>query len=104
MIKYQKWLIVSIVILIVALVMPIFVLFTALQSTLQTAVNTIPNFEANNPATAPINDFYQNQQGAQRNLLILVIGVEAVLVGAFAGTLLYAIRCRDRCRNFPPPT
>ncbi len=91
------------VFLAVAFVMPIFVLFTALQNTLQTAVTTIPNYDANNPASAPINDFYQMQQAAQIEILAGVIVAEVALVICFAVTLWYAIKCRDLCRNFPPP-
>jgi len=102
--KYQKWLVVSMVFLAASFVMPIYVLYTALGETLQTAVNTIPNYSANNPSTADISTFLQNQQAAQTQLLVIVIVAEIILVACFSVTLRYALKCRDQCRNFPSPT
>ena len=101
--KYVKWLVLSIVFLAAAFIMPIYVLYTELASTLQTAVNTIPNYASNNPQTGGISTFLQTQTAAQTQLLIIVIAVEALLIACFSVTLWYAIKCRDNCRNFPPP-
>jgi hypothetical protein len=102
--KYQKWLVVSMVFLASSFVMPIYVLYTALGETLQTVVNTIPNYSTNNPSTADISTFLQNQQAAQTQLLVIVIVAEIILVACFSVTLRYALKCRDQCRNFPSPT
>lgn len=99
--KYQKWFIVSIVFLAAAFVMPIYVLYNALTTTLQTAVNVLPDYSSNNPSTQNPASFLQAQQAAQLQLLIVVIGIEALLIGCFVVTLLYAIRCRDQCRTYP---
>lgn len=101
--KYVKWITLSMVLLAASFVMPIYVLYTALNDTLQQAVKTIPNYAANNPQTGGINTYLQNQTAAQTQLLIIVVVVEAILVAAFAVTLWYGIKCRDQCRNFPPP-
>lgn len=101
--KYQKWLVVSFVFLAAALIFPVYILYTSSIAAIQTAVKTIPNYAANNPQSAGLSDFLNSQTAAQTELLIIVIIVEAVLAAVFAVTLLYAIRCRDQCRNFPPP-
>jgi len=101
--KYQKWLVVSIVFLAASLAMPIYVLYTALGESLQTAVNTIPDYSSSNPSTGGISTFLQNQQAAQMQLLLIVIGIEVLLVACFSVTFWYAIKCRDQCRNYPPP-
>ncbi len=102
--KYVKWIALSMVSLAAAFVMPIYVLYSALNTTLQQAVKTIPNYASNNPQTGGINSYLQNQTAAQTQLLIIVVIVEAILVACFAVTLWYGIKCRDQCRNFPPPT
>ena len=101
--KYQKWLVVSIVFLAASFVMPIYVLYTALNETLQTAVTTLPDYSSSNPSTGSVSTFLQAQQAAQVQLLTIVVVVEALLVAGFSVTLWYAIRCRDQCRNYPPP-
>jgi hypothetical protein len=101
--KYVKWLALSIVFLAAAFVVPIYVLYTALGSTLQTAVNTIPDYASSNPQTGALSTFVQNQTAAQTQLLLIVLAVEALLVVCFSVSLWYTIRCRDNCRNFPPP-
>ena len=101
MYRYQRWLIVSIVLLAGALIFPIYVLYTALGTTLLKAVNTIPETQ-----TGAINAFVQAQTLAQTQLLAIVIAVEAVLVVSFAVTMWYAIKCRseDLCLVYAGPT
>ena len=101
--KYVKWLILSIVFLAAAVVMPTYVLYTALTESLQTAVSTLPDYSSHNPSTGGISGFLQTQQAAQLQLLIIVIAVEALLVACFSVTFWYSIKCRDQCRNYPPP-
>lgn len=95
--KYQKWLIVSIIFLAIAFIMPIYVLYTALGKTLQDVSTNVTNYPSG------LGGFLQTQQTAQQQLLILVIVAEAFLVGIFAATFWHAIKCRDRCRVYPPP-
>jgi len=102
--KYQKWLVVSIVILAAAFIMPIYVLSTTLSGVI-IAVNTIPQNTASNEHStgSGIASFIATQQAAQVQTMIIVVAVEAVLVAVFAVTFWYAIKCRDQCRAFPPP-
>jgi len=101
MIKYKKWLALSIVFLAAAFIMPIYVLFTAFNNTIQQTLNTIPNYNSYSEVTGGVTAFLQAQSAAQNQLLIVVIVVEALLIAAFSVTLWYAIKCRDQCRNFP---
>ena len=103
MIRYKKWLALSIVFLAAAFIMPIFVLFTAFNNTIQQTLNTIPNYGSYSEVTGGVTAFLQAQSAAQNQLLIVVIAVEALLIAAFSVTLWYAIKCRDQCRTFPTP-
>lgn len=102
--RHKKWFILSIVFLVIALVFPVFAFYNALGTTIRTVSNYRPDYNADNPQTIDTNSFIQAQTAAQIQLLWIVIAVESVMVAAFALTLMYAIRCRDQCRNFPVPT
>jgi len=103
--KYQKWLVVSIVFLAIALAFPAAAFYNQLGTTIRAGSDIRPDFQANNPQTGNIRDiFVQEQTAAQNQLLWTVVAVESIMVIAFASTLLYAIRCREQCRNFPNPT
>ncbi len=95
--KYQSWLIVSIIFLAAAFIMPIYVLYTALGKTLQDVSTNLTTYPTG------LGGFLQAQQTAQTQLITVVIVVEAILVAVFAATFWYAIKCRDQCRNYPPP-
>jgi hypothetical protein len=103
MIKYKKWLALSIVFLAAAFIMPIYVLFTAFNNTLQQAISTIPNYASYSEQTGGVTAFLQAQSAAQTQLLIVVIAVEALLIASFSVTLWYATKCRDQCRKYPTP-
>jgi hypothetical protein len=97
--RYQKFLILSIVFLAISLIVPIYALYNALTSNLSQYITTLPTLQEQ----PYINDFFARLSADQQNLLIILIVVEAVFVVLFAATLWYAIKCRDRCRNFPNP-
>jgi len=103
MIRYKKWLAVSIVFLAAAFIMPIYVLFTAFNNSLQQALNAIPNYASYSEVTGGVTALLQAQSAAQNQLMIVVIVAEALLIAAFSVTLWYAIKCRDQCRTFPTP-
>ncbi len=106
--KYQKWLAVSIVLLAIAIVMPIYVLSTALNQTLTNVTSAVPDWFTHSQSTEGLNEqiraLVQEHQAAQTQLIIIVTAVEMLLVAGFSVTLWYAIKCRDQCRSFPPPT
>jgi uncharacterized membrane protein YwzB len=103
--KYQKWLIVSFVFLAVALAFPVVAFYNQLGTTITEGSGIRPNWQADSPQTGNASDiFIREQTAAQNQLLWIVVGVESVMVVGFAATLLYAIRCRDQCLNFPNPT
>ncbi len=97
--RYQKFLILAIVFLAVSLIVPIYALYNALTSNLRQYITTLPTLQDQ----PHMNDFFNKVSADQLNLLIILIVIEAVFVVLFAATLWYAIRCRDRCRNFPTP-